>query len=95
MKKLICTLALTLVSITTAHAMNALCMPNRAGGTIVLTNAKASGSKDSFVVFSTTNSGGSTLFGKWLLIGKHTVMIKWPNGSVSTFRADDFSRCTL
>jgi len=87
------TLILHLSLSNVAHAHNAACLENRAGGFIVLTNKVAPESQGWYIVFSSASSG-ETFYGEWAIIGERTVMITWIDGRTSAFDISAFKPCT-
>lgn len=76
-----------------ADMSKALCIPNQAGGNIVLTGAKHP-TEDALIVMATVPSG-EVFYGSWALVGKTTVMIIWENGKTSAFNGNQFKPCEL
>lgn len=94
MKKLFLSILFLVLSIGNSHADNnkALCMDNKAGGRIILTNIQADGYN---VAFSTSDDGIS-IQGAWVLLGERTVLILWISlDQTSLFDASMFKQCTL
>ncbi len=71
-------------SATAAQADNIASAENKAGGRIWLTDTSCKDRPKLMIAYSTTSTGGGTIFGCWGIL-KPNVLIHWDHGDVSTF----------
>jgi hypothetical protein len=79
---------------STPMSSRGLCMPNQAGGTIILFPGVKHNGAIRALVLSTTE-GGQALQGTWDTLGQESVVVTWVNGSTSVFNNTAFRGCTF
>lgn len=86
--------ALFLTTAQAKEAPQALCLPNKAGGRIILT--KQVSEKHGLPIVIAHAENGTMLYGHWILVGKSTVLVVWADkGDMSVFDARKFIPCEL